>query len=97
VAHPLVRAHPRTGRPALWLSSLYTDGVVGVSRRRGALLLALFTEALLDPAVQLRWRWEAGDVVVWDETSTSHRALGDHAPQHRRMRRCTVAGERPHG
>jgi taurine dioxygenase len=31
-------------------------------------------------------------VAIWDELSTNHRALSDHYPQHRKMRRCTVDG-----
>ena len=48
-----------------------------------------------DPHVQVRWRWEAGDVAIWDEVATCHRALTDHFPQRRTMRRCVVEGDGP--
>ena len=95
VAHPLVRSHPVTGRPALWMSSLYQDRIVGHDRTTSDRLLDLFGAALRHPAAQVRWRWAVGDVVIWDETSTCHRALADHIPALRRMRRCTVEGDRP--
>ena len=41
--------------------------------------------------VHMRWRWQAGDLVIWDETSTCHRALTDHFPARRVMRRCVTA------
>jgi taurine dioxygenase len=58
-------------------------------------VLQLLHDALAAPEVQLRWRWAPGDVVLWDETATCHRALGDHAPARRVVRRCTVAGDAP--
>jgi taurine dioxygenase len=61
-----------------------SDGLLGWLRSR-----------IEDPNLQVRWRWQAGDVAIWDERCTNHRALSDHYPQHRRMRRCTVDGEVP--
>ncbi len=95
VAHPLVRLHERTGRPALWLSPLYQQRLVGFDDVTSRALLDLFVRALDDAHVQVRWRWTPGDVVIWDETTTAHRALGDHAPEHRVMRRCTTEGRPP--
>jgi taurine dioxygenase len=46
--------------------------------------------AIEDPHVQVRWRWRRGDVAIWDETATCHRALTDHFPQSRKMRRCVI-------
>lgn len=87
---PLVRVHRRTGRRSLFLSPLYTERIVGPSGADGRLLARL--DAMLDdPHVQMRWRWRTGDVVIWDETATCHRALTDHYPQHRVVRRCVVA------
>ena len=37
-----------------------------------------------------------GDVVIWDERSTNHRAVADHFPQVREVRRCEIEGERPY-
>jgi alpha-ketoglutarate-dependent taurine dioxygenase len=97
IEHPLVRMHPVTGRRALWLSPLYTRSIAGVDERSGRELLTLFERSLEDPHVQVRWRWSEGDVVIWDEAATCHRALTDHYPATRRMRRCTTAGTRPVG
>lgn len=87
---PLVRAHRRTGRRGVFLSPLYTERIVGPSGADGRLLAQL--DAMLDdPHVQMRWRWRTGDVIMWDETATCHRALTDHFPQRRVVRRCVVA------
>jgi len=95
VEHPLVRVHPLTGAPALWLSRLYQREIVGVTAAESRALLGVLNDAIEDPAVQVRWRWRVGDIAMWDETSTCHRALADHFPAHRRMRRCTTEGSLP--
>ena len=95
VTHPLVRCHPETGEGSLFLSPMYLHHLVGVDRRRGAGLLGELDRVLVDPHLQVRWRWAEGDLAIWDERSTCHRALVDHHPQRRRMRRCVVAGTAP--
>jgi taurine dioxygenase len=95
VEQPLVRCHAETGRPAMWLSPLYAVAVVGLDDTDSARVLRVLHRRIEDPEVQVRWRWATGDVAIWDETSTCHRALTDHAPQRRTMRRCTTAGGRP--
>jgi taurine dioxygenase len=91
VEHPLVRTHPITGRKRLFLSPLYATRIVGPAGADGRLLTELHA-MLDDPHVQMRWRWRDGDFVIWDETATCHRALTDHHPQRRVMRRCVTGG-----
>ncbi|MGH9136425.1 MAG: TauD/TfdA dioxygenase family protein [Acidimicrobiales bacterium] len=93
--HPLIRRHPVSGRPALYLSKLYTDRLVGDTGIDADLLLDRLNRGLDDPHVQVRWRWRRGDVAIWDEASTCHRALGDHFPRNRTMQRCTIEGPAP--
>jgi taurine dioxygenase len=95
VEHPLVRTHPRTGRQALFVSGLFMDQIVGMSRAESDALLGFLTQHAQDPNFQVRWRWTANDLAVWDERCTNHRALSDHFPRHRVMRRVTVDGDRP--
>jgi taurine dioxygenase len=96
VEHPLVRAHPFAGRPALFLSPLYADSLVGLSPSKSSSLLASLEQYLDEPRFQIRWQWKQHDLVIWDEASTNHRALGDHYPSHRRMQRCSVESSAPY-
>jgi taurine dioxygenase len=95
IEQPLVRLHAETGRPALWLSPLYARRIVGLDDADSRRVLRFLHRRIDDAEVQVRWRWAAGDVAIWDETSTCHRALTDHAPQRRTVRRCTTTGRRP--
>lgn len=90
VAKPLVRRHAVTGQPLLWLSPLYTDGF----DTTGTIDVAALAADLDDPATHVRWQWQPGDLAIWDETATVHKALGDHYPQRREMRRCTLTVHR---
>jgi taurine dioxygenase len=95
--HPLVRVHPDTGRRALWLCGQSITGIVGLRPAESDALLTLLQAGVHDPNVQVRWRWQQHDVVVWDERCTNHRAVADHWPEHRLVRRCTVGGNTPVG
>lgn len=93
--HPLVRTHPETGRDALFVSGWFMESAVGLHAAESDWMLAWLRARLDDPNVQVRWQWRPGDVAIWDERCTNHRALSDHYPQRRRMRRCTVDGDVP--
>jgi len=90
--HPLVRAHPETGRRALYLCGAFMKGIAGMHARESDALLGYLTSLLDDPNLSCRWRWATHDVAIWDERCTNHRALADHYPHYRRVRRC-LAGE----
>jgi taurine dioxygenase len=96
VEHPLVRTHPVTGRRALFVAGGFMDKIVGMHRDESDALLGYLRRHVENPNFCVRWRWTEGDVAVWDEASTNHRALSDHYPAHRVMRRCTVDGGRPY-
>lgn len=97
VVQPLVRVHPETGRKALYMCGEYMHGIVGMAPDESAALIAFLRTRLEDANVQCRWRWRPHDVVVWDERCTNHRAVSDHFPAYRLMRRCTAGTARPIG
>lgn len=97
VIHPVVRVHPRSGRPALFVNPGFTSHVLGLSRIESDALLALLAAHATQPELVLRHRWRAGDVVIWDNQATMHYAVDDYGTVERRMRRVTLRGEPPVG
>ena len=94
VSHPLVITHPITGRRCLYLSEGYTTSIEGVPEAESTALLRDLCEHVVRPEFQYRHSWAPGDLVIWDNRATLHRATFDYAlPQRRLMRRATVAGE----
>ena len=95
--HPIVRVHPVTGRKALFMCGDYIKRITGMTAAETDLLLRFLRSQLDDPNIQVRWHYEPYDVVVWDERCTNHRALSDHFPSRRLVRRCTVGAAIPAG
>ncbi|HEX3369516.1 MAG TPA: taurine dioxygenase [Candidatus Cybelea sp.] len=95
VSHPVARTNPQTGRKALYVNADFTDRIEGLSARESEALLQLLFEHMGKPEFQVRWRWQANTVAMWDNRWTQHCALADYFPARRRMRRATILGERP--
>jgi len=96
VAHPVVRVHPATGRKGLFVNPGFTSHIEGVSEAESRGILDLLYAHLTKPEHTIRHRWQAGDVGIWDNRSTSHYANRDYTAT-RVMRRITLAGDRPVG
>jgi taurine dioxygenase len=88
--HPLVIRHPLTGEKLLYVAGYWMKHVCELSEDESRTLLDFLMRHVTQPGLQVRWRWRRNDVAIWDERATLHRALGDHYPPHRLMRRCTV-------
>jgi alpha-ketoglutarate-dependent taurine dioxygenase len=97
VVHPMVRVHPVTDRRSLFVNPGFTSHIVGLSRIESEHLLRLCYEHLAQPELTFRHRWQAGDVVIWDNQATLHYAADDYGHSERRLRRVTVAGPIPIG
>jgi taurine dioxygenase len=94
--HPVVRTHPETGARSLYVNPTYTRWLDGVPTAESeALLQLLFVHATHERFVY-RHRWQAGDLLLWDNRCTMHIALADFEG-HRRMHRVSVLGARPEG
>ncbi|CAN5478326.1 TauD/TfdA family dioxygenase [soil metagenome] len=93
VEHPVVLRHPLTGRPGIYVNAGFTAKLLGMSEAESQQKLAsLYAHATEDRFVY-RHRWQVGDVLMWDNYSTQHRAVGDYGPdQHRLMWRTTIQG-----
>lgn len=89
--HPAVRVHPETGERALLLGG-FARRVAGYSPQAGRDLLRTLMEYATKPEYTVRWRWQVGDLLVWDNQATMHYAVSDYGDQHRRGERVTVAG-----
>jgi len=92
--HPLVHVHPETGKRSLILGN-FVRRIVGHSQEQSDLLIRLFQSHVTRIDYTLRWRWQAGDVLIWDNRATQHIAVNDYGDAPRIVRRVTVAGVAP--
>lgn len=94
--HPIVRTHPQTGARILFVNASFTSQIDGVDEAEGAALLAHLLDQFKIPEYQVRFRWSANAVAIWDNRATQHYPVADYWPARRRMERVTIAGDRPH-
>lgn len=95
VVHPAVRTHPETGRKALFVNEGFAIGIAGMAQIEGRALLDKLFSHSVQPANIYRHGWQAGDLVMWDNRCTMHRATEYDLRHVRAMHRTTVQGDRP--
>lgn len=90
---PLVWTH-RSGRKSLVLGATARH-IVGMDYRRSAELLVRLREWATSPQFVYRHTWSVGDLVIWDNTGTMHRATPYDPSSGRLLQRTKLAGEEP--
>jgi taurine dioxygenase len=95
VDHPVVRTHPETHRKCLFLGD-HAESIVGMPYEEGRALIEELNAMAPHPDLTYEHRWTPGELILWDNRCTMHRATPyDPATQKRVIRRCTVIGSVP--
>jgi alpha-ketoglutarate-dependent 2,4-dichlorophenoxyacetate dioxygenase len=89
--HALVQIHPGSGRKTLYLAA-HASHIVGWPIEEGRKLIGELIEFATQPQFCFTLRWHGpGDLVIWDNRCTMHRATAFEDTRYRRdMRRTTV-------
>ena len=96
VTHPVVRTHPETRRKALYMNPNRMEAVLGLPRDESDRLLDDLIRHAIQEKYQYRHKWRRGDILIWDNRCTMHKANGDYpADAERLMHRIIVAGDIP--
>jgi alpha-ketoglutarate-dependent 2,4-dichlorophenoxyacetate dioxygenase len=93
VPQRLVRTHPGSGRKTLYLAS-HAGWIRGMPIPEARLLLRDLIEHATQPAFVYTHRWTVGDLVMWDNRCTMHRARDYDPTAMRDMHRTTVSDGR---
>jgi taurine dioxygenase len=93
--HPLVLAHPLTGRRSLFLNNTHAKRIVELTEGESAALLKYLGEYGTQPEMICRWRWTEGDVAIWENHYVQHYAIYDYGAQARKIHRIEVDAEAP--
>jgi taurine dioxygenase len=98
VTQPLVRIHPVSGRESLYTSRDGCAGVHGMPEDEGLTLIRGLVQRIIDSPFTYAHRWEARDLVIWDNRGLIHTATDYDMENDRRLiYRTSVRGERPIG
>ena len=92
--HPLVRVHPVSGQRSLLLGH-FVKRIKGLSQGDSQRLFDILQGHVVRLENTVRWRWQEGDVAIWDNRATQHYAVDDYGTQDRIVRRVTLAGDVP--
>jgi alpha-ketoglutarate-dependent 2,4-dichlorophenoxyacetate dioxygenase len=88
--HPLVRTIPRSRRRSLYVAS-HASRIIEWPVPEGRLLLRDLIEHATQPEFVYRHSWRVGDLVIWDNRATMHRARPfDDTKYRRELRRVTT-------
>jgi alpha-ketoglutarate-dependent 2,4-dichlorophenoxyacetate dioxygenase len=88
--HPLVRTIPRSHRRSLYVAS-HASRIIDWPVPEGRLLLRDLIEHATQAEFVYRHSWRAGDLVIWDNRATMHRARPfDDTKYRRELRRVTT-------
>jgi len=94
-SHPIVRLHPETGAPALYLGRRRNGYIDGLSLEESERLLDRLWAHCTDPMLAYVHKWRVGDVLVWDNRQVIHRRDAFDPATRRIMLRTQVKGEAP--
>jgi taurine dioxygenase len=92
--HPVVRTHPETGAKGLFVNPVYTRSILGVAPDESRAVLAHLFAHMTAERFQYRHRWQAGDLLMWDNRCTMHCVMRDFDGR-RVMHRVSILGDRP--
>jgi taurine dioxygenase len=92
---PVVRTHPETGLPSLFLSPRFTLRIDDIAPARSDALLDQVFALAEAPQFHYRHQWRENDLVIWDNRCLNHRVRSYPSHDVRHRHRVTIAGDRP--
>ncbi len=88
--HKVVRRHPGCVRNALYIAA-HASHIIGMPIEDGRALLQELIDFATQPRFVYSHQWQVGDLVIWDNRCTMHRATPYEATDHvRDLRRTTI-------
>ena len=85
VLHPIIRSHPETKRKVLYFDPGKIVRIEGLEEAESNDLIDELAEHMIQPNAQYRHQWRVGDIVIWDNRCSYHRAAGDYPPEQDRI------------
>ena len=96
VSHPLVRTHPETNQMSLYINPNRIDRIEGIPLDESDELLDEVYAFALQEKFQQRHHWQIGDILMWDNRCTMHRAITNFVVNERReFLRILLKGDTP--
>jgi taurine dioxygenase len=85
VAQPIFRVHPVTGKRVLYCNPGYATRIEGMEPAESDATLDLLFRHQAQDKYLYSHAWTPGDVLMWDNISTTHNAMADYGPDEPRF------------
>ncbi len=97
VSHPIFLTHPFSGRKVLYANPGYSIRINELPQKESDETLEFLFAHQVKPEYLYTFRWQQGDVLLWEDIGTIHNAVADYGPdEHRLIKRCQVMAARHH-
>jgi taurine dioxygenase len=83
--HPVIRTHPETGRKALYFDPGKILRIEGLEEDESDALIDELKGYMIQPDAEYHHKWRKGDIVIWDNRCSYHKAAGDYPPEEDRI------------
>jgi taurine dioxygenase len=83
--HPIIRTHPETKRKGLYFDPGKILRIEGLEASESDAVIDELTERMIAPGAEYRHQWRKGDIVIWDNRCSYHKAAGDYPPEEDRI------------
>jgi taurine dioxygenase len=94
--HPIIRTHAETGRKALYFDPGKILRIEGLDESESDALIDELQGYMIQPGTEYHHRWRKGDIVIWDNRCSYHKAAGDYPPEEDRIHWRVSIKERAH-
>ncbi len=92
--HPMIRVHPVSGKKSVYINPNRIDSIVGLSEKESDIILDELYEFSFQEKFQYKQNYSEGDLVIWDNRNTMHKANSNYdTSQLRIMHRVMLEGE----
>ncbi|MFP6584923.1 MAG: TauD/TfdA family dioxygenase [Candidatus Hydrogenedentota bacterium] len=96
VEHPVIQAHPETGKKVIFVNELFTKNIVGLELNESDAILSFLFKHVTTDEYTYRFSWEPNSIAIWDNRSTQHKPVNDFFPGHRKLERSVILGDHPY-
>jgi alpha-ketoglutarate-dependent taurine dioxygenase len=95
VSHPVFLTHPITGKKVIYANPGYAARIDGWPEAESREMLDFLFRHQTKTEYLHTHHWRVGDLLIWDNLQTVHKAIGDYGPdRHRHIIRCQVGAGR---
>jgi taurine dioxygenase len=85
VRHPLFGTHRETGRKVFYFDPVKINHIEGMESEESNALIDELAGYMTPNGTQYTHKWQKGDIVIWDNRCSYHKAAGDYPPEEDRI------------